>query len=217
VNRSGVSELPRGTVTLLFSDVEGSTRLVRALGAEYNDALTAHRRLLREAVAAHGGVEVDTQGDSFLVAFARAHDAIDAAAAAQRSLASHAWPGGQTLSARIGIHTGEPELSDGGYYVGVDLTRGARIASAAHGGQVLFSHATREVVGDDVNARDLGDYELKGLDAAERVFQLVAPGLPLEFPPIRARRRGNLPSPRTPLVGRAPSHAAAGCSKATPS
>jgi predicted ATPase/class 3 adenylate cyclase len=202
VSESGVSELPRGTVTLLFSDVQGSTRLVRALGARYDEALAAHRRLLREAFAAHAGVEVDTQGDSFLVAFARARDAIDAAADAQRALASQAWPGGEPLSARIGIHTGEPELSGGGYYVGIDLTRGARIAAAAHGGQVLFSQATREVVGEDVNARDLGDYELKGLAAPERVFQLVAPGLTLEFPPLRAQRRGNLPSPRTPLVGR---------------
>src|SRR5207245_611447 len=100
-------------------------------------------------------------GDSFLVAFAGARDAVEAAADAQRTLAEHAWPGGERLAARIGIHTGEPELSGGGYYVGVDLTRGARIVSAAHGGQILFSQATREVLGEDVIARDLGDYELK--------------------------------------------------------
>ena len=193
--------LPYGTITLLFSDVEESTRLVRSLGARYGDELAEHRRLMRQAFANHGGAEVDTQGDSFLVAFASARDAVEAAAEAQRSLAAHTWAGREPLRARIGIHTGEPELAPGGYYVGLDLTRGARICDAAHGDQVLVSQTTRDVVAD-VDVVELGDYELKGLPSPERIYQLLAPGLRRDFPPPRARRVGNLPSPRTELVGR---------------
>ena len=195
-------ELPHGTVTLLFTDVEGSTRLARLLGVRYDDSLAAHRRLLREAFAAHGGVEVDTQGDAFFFAFARARDAVEAAAAGQRALAAHDWPQDEPVQVRMGVHTGEPELSAGGYYVGVDLTRGARICAAAHGGQVVLSQATRDLVGDGVEVRDLGDYRLKGIPRPERLFQLVAPGLGFDFPPLQAQRLGNLPLPRTPLVGR---------------
>ena len=197
-----MTELPRGTVTLLFTDVEGSTRLARLLGARYDESLAAHRGLLREASATHGGVEVDTQGDAFFVAFERARDAVEAAAAAQRSLAAHDWPQGEAIQVRMGVHTGEPELSPGGYYVGVDLTRGARICAAAHGGQVVLSQATRDLVGEDIEVRDLGDYRLKGVPRPERLFQLVAPGLGFDFPPLQAQRLGNLPLPRTPLVGR---------------
>ena len=197
-----VPELPHGTVTLLFTDVEGSTRLARLLGVRYDESLAAHRRLLREAFAAHGGVEVDTQGDAFFFAFERARDAVGAAAAAQRALAAHDWPQGEPVQVRMGVHTGEPELSAGGYYVGVDLTRGARICAAAHGGQVVLSQATRDLVGDGFEVRDLGDYRLKGVPRPERLFQLVAPGLGFDFPPLEAQRLGNLPLPRTPLVGR---------------
>lgn len=193
--------LPRGTVTLLFSDVEESTRLVRSLGARYGEALAEHRRLMREAFHARHGVEVDTQGDAFLVAFARARDALEAAADAQRSLGAQSWPGGESLQARIGVHTGEPELTSGDYYVGIDLTRGARICAAAHGGQVLLSQTTRDVVAD-ADVRELGDYELKGLPRPERLYQLVAAGLRRDFPSPRARRVGNLPAPRSELVGR---------------
>ncbi len=195
-------ELPHGTVTLLFSDVEGSTRLARLLGARYDEALAAHRRLLREAFAANGGSEVDTQGDAFLVAFDRAREALNAAAAAQRSLAEHEWPEGEPVLVRIGVHTGEPELTAGGYYVGVDLTRGARICAAAHGGQVVLSQATRDLAGEGVEVRDLGDHRLKGIPQPERLFQLVAPGLGFDFPPLQAQRLGNLPIPRSPIVGR---------------
>jgi predicted ATPase/class 3 adenylate cyclase len=197
-----VPELPHGTVTLFFSDVEGSTLHARLSRDRYDEALAAHRQLMRAAFAAHGGVEMDTQGDSFLVAFERARNAVQAAAAAQRTLADHDWPEGRPVFARIGLHTGEPRLSDGGYYVGVDLTRGARICAAAHGGQVLLSQATRELAGDEIVVRDLGDHLLKGIPSPERLFQLLIPGLRSDFPPPNARRLGNLPAPRMPLVGR---------------
>ena len=197
-----MAELPHGTVTLLFTDVEGSTRLARLLGVRYDESLAAHRSLLREAFGAHGGVEVDTQGDAFFFAFERARDAVEAAAAGQRALAAHDWPQDEPIRVRMGVHTGEPELSPGGYYVGVDLTRGARVCAAAHGGQVVLSQATRDLVGEGVEVRDLGDYRLKGVPRPERLFQLVAPGLGFDFPPLEAQRLGNLPLPRTPLVGR---------------
>ena len=195
-------ELPQGTVTLLFTDVEGSTRLARLLGVGYDDSLAAHRRLLRDAFLAHGGVEHDTQGDALFFAFPRAHDAVEGAAAGQRALSAHDWPQGEPVRVRMGVHTGEPELSVGGYYVGVDLTRGARICAGAHGGQVVLSQATRDLVGDGFEVRDLGDYRLKGIPRPERLFQLVMPGLGFDFPPLEALRLGNLPLPRTPLVGR---------------
>src|SRR6266516_2841978 len=140
-------ELPTGTVTFLFTDIEGSTRLLSELGNTYADALAVHRQALRDAFSAHGGVEVDTQGDAFFIAFARARDALAAAAAAQRALVSG------PIRVRMGIHTGEPLRTDEGY-VGMDIHRGARIAAAGHGGQVLLSQPTRVLV--DVDARDLG-------------------------------------------------------------
>ena len=134
--------LPTGTVTFLFTDIEGSTRLLHALGDGYAGVLTDHRRLLRDAFARHDGVEVDTQGDSFFVAFADARCAVAAAVDAQTALARHAWPRGTEVRVRMGVHTGEPLASDG-HYVGVDVHRGARIAAAAHGGQTLVSERTR--------------------------------------------------------------------------
>src|SRR5437763_2178242 len=133
---SASSHLPSGTVTFLFTDIEGSTRLLHELGDAYADALTEHRRVLREAFARHGGVEVDTQGDAFFVAFARASDALAAAGEAQSALDGR-------VRVRMGVHTGEPLLTDDGY-VGIDVHRAARIASAGNGGQVLVSQATRE-------------------------------------------------------------------------
>ena len=188
--------LPAGTVTLLFTDIEGSTKLARRLGDGYRHVLASHRSVLRDAFTEHNGVEVDTQGDSFFIAFGRAHDAVAAAAAAQLALA------GDDLRIRIGVHTGEPMLAEGGYYVGVDLSRVARICSAAHGGQVLLSRATRDLVGDDVQIRDLGEHLLKDIDAPERLFQLVVPGLRQRFPPPRAASPGNLPRTRTGFYGR---------------
>jgi class 3 adenylate cyclase len=179
--------LPTGTVTFLFSDIEGSTRLLRALGDRYAQALADHRRLLRASFARHGGVEVDTQGDSFFVAFPDPTEAIAAAEEGQRALAAHPWPEGE-LRVRMGLHTGEPLVADG-HYVGIDVHRGARIAAAAHGGQVIVSARTNELVSDPgtpaVTLRDLGAHPLKDLPEPERLFQLVVDGMPSSFPPLR--------------------------------
>ena len=189
------SQLPTGEITLLFTDIEGSTRLARDLGDAWAEALAEHRRVVRGAVAAHGGAEVDVQGDAFFVAFARASDAVGAAVDAQRALA------GGPIKVRIGLHTGEPRLTDEGY-VGLDVHRAARIAAVGHGGQVLLSQATRALV--DVRARDLGPHRLRDLSAPERIFQLEIDGLPAEFPPLRTLEAGssNLPAARTSFVGR---------------
>ncbi len=195
--------LPTGTVTLLFTDIEGSTQLARSLGARYDRLLAAHRRLVRAAVAAHGGEEVDSQGDAFFVVFERAHDAVAAAADAQRALKEQAAAeGGAPVRVRMGIHTGEPSLTDEGYYVGVDLSRAARICAAAHGEQVLISSPTRELVTDAFETHDLGEHLLKDIDAPERLFQLIGDGLTDTFPPPRARSPGNLPRVGSTFVGR---------------
>ncbi len=188
--------LPDGVVTLLFTDIEGSTRLLRELGDGYGDALDDHRGIVRAACAAHDGVEVDTQGDAFFMAFARASDAACAAADAQRGLA------GGPIRVRMGLHTGEPRVTDEGY-VGIDVHRGARIAAVGHGGQVLLSQTTRTLV--DHEARDLGVHRLKDLSAPERIYQLEIEGLPGEFPLLKTLEAGmkNLPLPRTSFVGRA--------------
>jgi predicted ATPase/class 3 adenylate cyclase len=191
-----VSGLPSGVVTLLFTDVEGSTRLLHELGDGYGEALHEHRRRLRAAFAEHEGVEVDTQGDAFFVAFARASSAVAAAADCQLALA------GGPIRVRMGVHTGEPRLTDEGY-VGLDVHKGARIAAVGHGGQVLLSQATRALVEADV--RDLGVHRLKDLSAPERIYQLEVDGLPGEFPLLKTIEAGmkNLPLPRTSFVGRA--------------
>src|SRR6476661_2962009 len=176
--------LPSGTVTLLFTDIEGSTQLARKLGPRYDDLLASHRRVLREAIARHGGTEVDTQGDAFFVVFAGAHGAVAAAADGQRALAEEST--GDAVRVRIGIHTGEPTLTADGYYVGVDLTRASRICAAAHCEQVLLSHVTRDLVLDEFETRDLGEHLLKDIDAPERLFQLLGVGLRSDFPPIRS-------------------------------
>jgi len=177
-------ELPSGTVTFLFTDIEGSTLLLKELGPRYGDALADHQRILRAAFSAHGGREVDTQGDSFFVAFRRAKDAIAAAADAQRDLAAHSWPEGGAVRVRMGLHTGEPRVGDE-RYVGLGVHKAARIAAAGHGGQVLLSRTTRELVEDElppgVTIRDLGERRLKDLDRPERLSQLVIDGLQSEF------------------------------------
>ena len=185
-----MSGLPSGTVTLLFTDVEGSTRLLHEHGGAYANLLAEHRLLLRGAFARRGGVEVDTQGDSFFYVFARAHDAVEAAQDAQQAL--QATP----LRARIGIHTGEPLVTDEGY-VGIDVHRAARIMDAGHGGQVLLSQTARDLL-DEVQLRDLGEHRLKDLSAPQRIFQLGG----AEFPPLRTLHQANLPVQPTPLVGR---------------
>src|SRR5438067_7824630 len=175
------AELPSGTVTLLFTDVEGSTQLLRQLGDRYASALEEHRRLLRRAFEAWRGCEVDSQGDAFFVAFGRAADAVAAAVAAQRALAAHPWPDGEAVRVRMGLHTGEPTLTPGGY-VGLDVHRAARLCAAGHGGQVLLSRTTRDLVEqelpDGVDLRDLGEHRLKDLPRPERVYQLVDADLP---------------------------------------
>jgi class 3 adenylate cyclase/predicted ATPase/DNA-binding CsgD family transcriptional regulator len=177
-----VGSLPQGTVTFLFTDIEGSTRLLERLGRDpYGELLTAHRALLRGAVLAHGGAEVDEQGDSTLAVFASAGAAVAAAVEAQRSLASHEWPVGVAVRVRIGLHSGEAKLS-GGAYVGLAVHRGRRVCDAAHGGQTLVSSATRSIVADglpaDVKLVDRGEVRLAGLDEPDRLFQLVGEGLP---------------------------------------
>ena len=183
-------ELPSGTVTLLLTDIEGSTRLLHELGDAYADALADHRRQLREAFSRHSGVEVDTQGDAFFYAFAAARSAIAAADAAQADLA------GGPVRVRMGIHTGEPVVTDEGY-VGLDVHHAARVMGAAHGGQVLVSEATRQLLDATAPLRDLGEHRLKDLTAAQRLYQLGE----AEFPPLRTLYRTNLPI-QSPLIGR---------------
>jgi class 3 adenylate cyclase len=181
--------LPEGTLTLLFTDIDHSTDLVKRLQERYGEALYRHRELLRASFAEHRGAEVDTQGDSFFVAFAHARDAVDASVAAQRSIANEPWPEAGALSVRIGLHTGEPYLSEHGY-TGIAVHRAARICTIAHGGQVLLSRATAGIVDDaeipGVGIRDLGEHGLKDFDRPERIYQLVVDGLPTAFPPPRA-------------------------------
>jgi YVTN family beta-propeller protein len=183
-----VSELPSGTVTFLFTDIEGSTALLKQLGREYGDVLAEHQRILREAFSAHGGHEVDTQGDSFFVAFRRAKDAVAAAVDGQRDLAAHEWPGGVQLLVRMGLHTGEPKVGEE-RYVGMGVHKAARIGAAGHGGQVLLSSTTRELVEDElppgVTIRDLGERRLKDLERPERLFQLVIEGLRSDFAALK--------------------------------
>ena len=198
--------LPTGTVTLLFTDIEGSTRLLQILGDRYSEAVKQHRQVLRDAFASYFGVEVDTQGDAFFAAFSRAQDAVDAAVDAQRALASCRWPDEIGLRVRIGIHPGEPTVTDEGY-VGIDVHRGARIAAAGHGGQVLLSQATRDLLPEElpeIRIRDLGEHRLKDLTRAQRLYQLVIPELDSEFPPLKTleSRPTNLPTQATPLIGR---------------
>ena len=183
-------ELPSGTVTFLFTDVEGSTRLLHQLGADgYAEALAEHRRVLREAFTAHGGIEVDTQGDAFFVAFPTAPGALQAAAAALEGLA----PG--PIRVRMGIHTGTPHLAEEGY-VGEDVHKGARIAAAGHGGQVLVSRETRELVA--VELTDLGEHRLKDFSDPVWIFQLGSE----RFPPLKTISNTNLPRPASSFVGR---------------
>jgi class 3 adenylate cyclase len=184
-----MTALPVGTVTFLFSDIEGSTALLQRLGDGFGALVTQHRRLLRAAAADHGGTEIDTQGDASFFSFARARDAVAAALAAQARFADAAWPDDVDVKVRMGLHTGEPTVGDEGY-IGLDVVRGARIAAAAHGGQVLVSETTRALMPAELpgGARllDLGEHSLKGLERPERLFQLVAPSLGEDFPPPRA-------------------------------
>ena len=181
-----VVELPGGIVTFLFSDVEGSTRHQRRLGARWADAHAAQRRLLRVAVAAADGSEVDAQGDSFFADFTGARAAVAASAAAQRALHAEAWPGGVEVRLRMGVHTGEPIVAAEGY-LGLAVVRAARICAVASGGQVLVSEATRAIVRDEIPngiaLEDTGEHLLKDFDEPERLFQIVASGMPAQGAP----------------------------------
>src|SRR6266536_4912296 len=183
---------PSGTVTLVFTDIEGSTRLLSELGQErYREVLAAHRSAVREAFARFRGYEVDCEGDSFFYAFASAADAVSAVSEAMENLAK------EQVRVRVGMHTGEPSL-DPPNYVGLDVHRAARIMAAAHGGQVVVSQTTRDLLDTADGLRDLGEHRLKDLSGAVRLYQLGDD----EFPPLRSLYRTNLPVPATAFVGR---------------
>jgi predicted ATPase/class 3 adenylate cyclase len=200
--------LPRGTVTFLFTDIENSTRLMQELGERYVEGQTTHHAILRAAFDSNSGHELRTEGDSFFCVFASATDGCMAAAAAQRALAAHPWAGGVALKVRIGLHTGEAPLV-GNEYIGLDVHHAARIAAAAHGGQILISETTRGIAEDKLPSglrlRDLGAHRLKDLAKPERLYQLVVDGLPDTFPPLRTLDavQNNLPTQLTSFIGRA--------------
>lgn len=201
--------LPTGTVSFLFTDIEGSTETLQRLGDQvYGGLLEEHHRLLREAFQRVSGHEINTQGDAFFVAFAEARDAVAAAVAAQQAVVAHTWPGGLPVRVRMGLHTGEPTLGPG-IYVGIDVHRAARICSAGYGGQILLSertHAEAErALPPGVSLRDLGEHRLKDLARPEHIYQIVIPGLPADFPPLKSLdlKTNNLPALElTSFVGR---------------
>jgi WD40 repeat protein/class 3 adenylate cyclase len=191
-----------GTVTFFFTDIEGSTNLLDQLEGQYAAVLADHHRILRQAIQKWNGQEVDTQGDAFFVTFARSLEAIQCAAEAQRALAAHPWPGDGPVRVRMGLHTGEPLIASTGY-VGMDVNRAARIGDAAHGGQVLLSQTTRDLVMHDLpkgmSIRDLGEHRLKDLKYPTPIYQLVIEGLPGDFPPLRTKFSGmEAPAPGLP-------------------
>jgi predicted ATPase/class 3 adenylate cyclase len=201
------AELPTGTVTFLFTDIEGSTRLLQELGDRYAAVRDQHAAIVRRAIGEGGGVEVSTEGDSFFAAFGGPAGAVRAAVAAQRGLAGHGWPAGLPVRVRMGMHTGQG-VRGGDNYVGIDVNRAARIAAAAHGGQVIVSDATRALVAsampEGASLRDLGEHRLKDIALPVRLHELVIEGLPSDFPPPRTldARRDSLPPQLTSFVGR---------------
>ncbi len=202
-----MAELPVGTVTFLFTDIEGSTRLVQEIGDRYRSVLEIHHSILRRAIVAHHGVEISTEGDAFFAVFPSAVHAVGATIDAQRGLAAADWPDQLGIHVRMGLNTGEAELG-GDNYLGVDVNRAARIAAAGHGGQVLLSDSTRALVESalpqDVHLRDLGLHRLKDLRGTEHLSQLVIAGLSDEFPPLRTVDASptNLVAPDNALIGR---------------
>ncbi len=198
--REASTGLPTGTVTFLFTDIEGSTRLLKSLGRDrYGELLSTHNKLLRTAFTEGGGIEIDTKGDSFFVVFGSAGAGVAAAGAAQAALAEHDWPEGAEVSVRMGLHTGEANVGSDGY-VGYAVHQAARIGDAGHGGQVLISSTTAGLVRHDLPSqlelRDLGEVALPDIDRPERLYQLVVPGLPEEFPPLSAREKVRPRAPR---------------------
>jgi class 3 adenylate cyclase len=178
-----MADLPRGTVTFVFTDIEGSTELLKRLGERYREILGAHRRIVRETFSAAGGMEIDTHGDAFFFVFGRARDAVAAAVDVQRLHAAGEWPEGASVRVRIGLHTGEPAVDDEGY-LGLDVVRAARICTVGRGGQVLLSETTRALVGttlpEGVAVFPLGERHLRGLDEPERVYELAIEDLETE-------------------------------------
>jgi predicted ATPase/class 3 adenylate cyclase len=212
---AGEDELPgegmpgSRTLGFLFTDIEGSTAMLRRLGRAYAGVLADHHRLIRDALAAHGGQEMDTQGDAFFAVFGTARACAAAAIVVQQAMAAHSWPGGEKLRVRIGVHAGEAEQTETGL-VGIEVHRGARIAAVAHGGQILVSAAAAALLGDSLpdgaSLRDLGLHRLKDLGQPERIFQLDAPGLPTAFPALQSldnpRLPNNLPVQASSFIGR---------------
>ncbi|HET6597944.1 MAG TPA: adenylate/guanylate cyclase domain-containing protein, partial [Anaerolineales bacterium] len=193
---------PSGTITFLFTDIEGSTRLLEKLGNQYAAALSQHHEIMRTALRKWNGHEVDTQGDAFFVTFTRALDAVQCAADAQRAFAAHSWTPGAQLRVRMGLHTGEPLIALTGY-VGMDVHRAARIGDVGHGGQVLLSQTTRDLVVQDLpqglSIRDIGDHRLKDMKYPAPIYQLLIEGLPAEFPPLKTKFTGTeAPTPGEP-------------------
>jgi class 3 adenylate cyclase len=195
---------PTGTVTFVFTDIEGSTALLKKLGERYGDVLSQHRRIVRDTFGAAGGSEIDTQGDAFFFAFPRAREAVTASVEVQRQHADAEWPDGAAVRVRIGLHTGEPAVGEEGY-LGLDVVRAARICTVARGGNVLMSETTRALVGstlpDGVSVFPLGERHLKGLDEPERVYELEIEGVVVQpapeappaaepGPPKPAKRKG---------------------------
>ncbi|HYC06299.1 MAG TPA: adenylate/guanylate cyclase domain-containing protein, partial [Candidatus Binatia bacterium] len=198
---------PSGTVTLVFTDIEGSTRLLQTLGDRYPDVLAVHHRIVREAFTKHGAVERGNAGDGLYFVFAAAREAVQAAIEAQLVLGAQAWPDGAVVRDRMGLHTGEPVSATEGY-VGIDVHRAARICAAGHGGQILVSQTTRDLVADDIRAPlgflDLGSHHLRSLDTPQRLYQVIGPGLQEQFPPLRTNDtpRNNLRLEVTSFIGR---------------
>jgi class 3 adenylate cyclase len=185
-----MSQLPGGTVTFVFTDIEGSTRLLQELGdEEYGRVSGDHRRLVRETFGARGGTEIDTQGDAFFFSFPRARDAVAAAVDAQRALHDHEWPGGDELRVRMGLHTGEPQVGEEGY-LGLDVVRAARISAAGHGGQILISETTRALLGNQlpngVAVHDLGQQHLKDVQH-EHIYELTIDGRAASPKPLKTQ------------------------------
>ncbi|MGH2692992.1 MAG: ATP-binding protein [Actinomycetota bacterium] len=201
------TQLPTGTVTFLFTDIEGSTLLLRELGDRYAEVLRDHGEIVRGILEREGGAEIGTEGDSFFAAFASPAAAARAVVEIQRALAAHGWPDGAEVRVRMGLHTGEGTRV-GDSYVGIDVHRAARIGDAGHGGQILLSEATEGLVQrslpDGAKLRDLGPHRLKDMPQPERLFQLSVEGLPDEFPPLRSldARPNNLPAQMSTFIGR---------------
>ncbi len=206
---AGEDLLGSRTLTFLFTDIEGSTAMLRRIGGAYAGVLADHHRLIRAELAAHDGREIDTQGDAFFAVFGTARACAAAAVAIQRAVAAHSWPAGEKLRVRMGMHTGEAEQTVIGL-VGIEVHRGARIAGVAHGGQILVSAAAAALLSgalpDGASLRDLGQHRLKDLGQPERICQLDAPGLPASFPPLRSldnpRLPNNLPVQSSSFIGR---------------